>query len=180
MERGQAFAAAVPCLVGALTLYVNNHHYSAGVLGVLLLGFVAYGATKQGPLMRVEFSTTIIAQLGGKNIPCVQVRIENHSSGDLTFTRSCASLHWRGSKTSLVLWNTITDVIFPHTLAPGNSFIMMTAMSELTDALRGQSVYVNSELRAVVSDAIGRRADSSWQKLPDREWFKKLGLPTPW
>ncbi len=176
MERGQAIAATLTAGIAAATFYFANHHhhYTAAVLGLLALGFLVFAVTKKRPVMKVVASATILAELEEGWTPCLQVVIENHSSGELTFSRGCAGVHPLGSKTTFKMWNIVNEVVWPNRLPAGSSLTLMTRLSELKTALRQQNFYVNTELRAVVVDDIGRIANSDWFKIPDEEYFNKI------
>jgi hypothetical protein len=174
MERGQAIAAAVTSLIGALTLYFNNHHYTAALVGALSVGFVLFAISKRPALMHVEFSTTIIALLDNVPTPCIQVVVENHSGADLTFNRGCAAIQWHRSGTRFTLWVLLNEVIWPHRLPSGASLILMTTIASLKESLRAQNIYLNTELRAVVMDAIGRQGASKPTKIPPDEYFEQI------
>jgi hypothetical protein len=174
MERGQAIAATLTAGIAAATFYFANHHYTAAVLCLLAVGFLVFAVTKKRPVMKVVASATILAELEEGWTPCFQVVLENHSSGELTFSRGCAGVQPLGSKTTFKMWNIVNEVVWPNRLAAGSSLTLMTRLSELKMALRQQKFYLNTELRAVVVDDIGRIANSDWFKIPDEEYFNNI------
>jgi hypothetical protein len=89
--------------------------------------------------MKVVASVTILAELEEGWTPCLQVVTENHSSGELTFSRGCAGVHPLGSKTTFKMWNIVNEVVWPNRLPAGSSLTLMTRLSELKTALRQQN-----------------------------------------
>src|SRR5580658_5628420 len=126
MERGQAIATTLTAGIAAATFYFANHHYTAAVLGLLALGFLVFAVTKKRPVMNVVASATILAELEEGWTPCLQVVIENHSSGELPFSRGCAAVHPLGSKTTFTVWNIVTEVAWPDRLPAGSSLTLVT------------------------------------------------------
>jgi hypothetical protein len=117
--------------------------------------------------VRIQFFTSMVVLLGDQMTPHVQVRIENHGRPEVTFDSNCASLEWRGGTTRLLLWDCIRSVQqWPHRLSGGSSFYVMAPTAPLRELLRTHDVYQNADLRAVVSDAIGRQSFSNWVTLP--------------
>lgn len=118
--------------------------------------------------VQVMLYTNIVMIDGASSVPHVQVRVENHGKPDLTFDSNCISVEWRGNdNVQLLLWDCVRSVtVWPHRLSSGSSFYFMAPTEGLRDFFRGQNVYQNVEIRAVVSDAIGRKFFSEWGKLP--------------
>jgi hypothetical protein len=138
--------------------------------GAALATYREYAAWRdKTPNLRVRFFTSMIMiNSDGTNSPYIQILIENHGRSELTFDSNCASLRWRGSETRLVVWDKkVTNVsTWPHRLPPGASFYIMSPTDDLREVLKQRSLYQNTELQAIVSDAIGRQFFSKWAVLP--------------
>jgi hypothetical protein len=161
-------------------LYDSNGHFDwrwivtalVALYGAGIATYREYNSRREKrPHVKVMFFTSMVMMQGAHSSSCIQVRIENHGFSELSFDSNCTSLEWRGANgTRLLLWDGKVSNItsWPHRLSPGASFYLMSPAGDIKDTLNNMNVSENTDLRAIVSDGIGRQFFSNWAKLPSK------------